>query len=386
MGNQSGAVKRRLVDMGLTPGTTVKVTKVAPWATRWRSLRGYELSLRKDDAAQIRIGAPRRPAAREDGARRTDPERACKQLQDHVHELEQHGRPYDHSAHDSRPMRIALAGNPNCGKTTPVQRPHRLQPVCGQLARGDRGEREGTARPGRPGADGGGSAGDLPLSPYPWKRSWPDFIICEGPDAILNIVDATNLERNPLSHRSAAGAGAPLVLAPELYGRGGGPGTPSMWERLPAAGRPRGPHHRQDWPGTGRAAPGGPPADAPGLYPLSPTTSTTASPTTFTTAWASCSTTTPIPLHLPPTSRALGSCRQHISALLSTYSSDDTAGSEHLHAAVRTNDTAVRQSEELLIEVQPDLKSEIPTDTEVPTKLEIELQPFFHREIPTPTV
>lgn len=36
VGNQSGAVKRRLVDMGLTPGTQVKVTKIAPWGTRWR--------------------------------------------------------------------------------------------------------------------------------------------------------------------------------------------------------------------------------------------------------------------------------------------------------------------------------------------------------------
>ena len=57
VGNQSGAVKRRLVDMGLTPGTTVKVTKVAPLGDPLEvSLRGYELSLRKDDAAQIRIG------------------------------------------------------------------------------------------------------------------------------------------------------------------------------------------------------------------------------------------------------------------------------------------------------------------------------------------
>ena len=47
VGNQSGAVKRRLVDMGLTPGTQVKVTKVTPLADPLEvSLRGYELSLR----------------------------------------------------------------------------------------------------------------------------------------------------------------------------------------------------------------------------------------------------------------------------------------------------------------------------------------------------
>ena len=57
VGNQSGAVKRRLVDMGLTPGTVVKVTKIAPLGDPLEvSLRGYELSLRKEDAGQIQIG------------------------------------------------------------------------------------------------------------------------------------------------------------------------------------------------------------------------------------------------------------------------------------------------------------------------------------------
>ena len=63
VGNQSGAVKRRLVDMGLTPGTVVKVTKIAPLGDPLEvSLRGYEMSLRKEDAAQIQIGVPRKKA------------------------------------------------------------------------------------------------------------------------------------------------------------------------------------------------------------------------------------------------------------------------------------------------------------------------------------
>ena len=54
LGNQSGAVKRRLVDMGLTPGTVVKVTKIAPLGDPLEvSLRGYEMSLRRADAAQM---------------------------------------------------------------------------------------------------------------------------------------------------------------------------------------------------------------------------------------------------------------------------------------------------------------------------------------------
>ena len=56
VGNQRGAVKRRLVDMGLTPGTAVKLVKVAPLGDPLEvSLRGYDLSLRREDAAQILV-------------------------------------------------------------------------------------------------------------------------------------------------------------------------------------------------------------------------------------------------------------------------------------------------------------------------------------------
>lgn len=59
VGNQSGAVKRRLVDMGLTPGTMVKVTKIAPLGDPLEvSLRGYELSLRKETRPRFRWARP----------------------------------------------------------------------------------------------------------------------------------------------------------------------------------------------------------------------------------------------------------------------------------------------------------------------------------------
>ena len=54
--NQSGAVKRRLIDLGLTPGTKVTLIKIAPFGDPMEvALRGYEMSLRKADAAQITI-------------------------------------------------------------------------------------------------------------------------------------------------------------------------------------------------------------------------------------------------------------------------------------------------------------------------------------------
>lgn len=56
VGNENGPVKRRLVDMGLTPGTEVIVRKVAPFGDPLElNLRGYELSLRKADAEMIEV-------------------------------------------------------------------------------------------------------------------------------------------------------------------------------------------------------------------------------------------------------------------------------------------------------------------------------------------
>ena len=56
VGNQSGAVKRRLVDMGLTPGTEITVRKVAPLGDPVElTVRGYELSVRKGDAENIEV-------------------------------------------------------------------------------------------------------------------------------------------------------------------------------------------------------------------------------------------------------------------------------------------------------------------------------------------
>ena len=201
VGNQSGAVKRRLVDMGLTPGTQVTVTKIAPLGDPLEvSLRGYELSLRKADAAQIRMGQPNRPASAARGAmtRHTpDPETAKRQMKDHAHELEEHGAAYDSSAHDSRPMRIALAGNPNCGKTTLFNALTGSNQYVGNWPGVTVEKKEGTAHLG----DKVMTVVDLPgiysLSPYSMEEIVArDFIIGEAPDCVIDIVDATNLERN----------------------------------------------------------------------------------------------------------------------------------------------------------------------------------------------
>ena len=97
---------------------------------------------------------------------------------------------------------------------------------------------------------------DLPgiysLSPYSMEEIVArDFIIGEGPDAILNIVDATNLERNLYLTVQLLELERPLVLALNFMDEVEARGLHRCGAPLPAAGCPRGPHHRQDRPGAG---------------------------------------------------------------------------------------------------------------------------------------
>ena len=111
-------------------------------------------------------------------------------------------------------MRIALAGNPNCGKTTLFNALTGSNQYVGNWPGVTVEKKEGTARLG----DRELTVVDLPgiysLSPYSMEEIVArDFIICEGPDAILNIVDATNLERNLYLTVQLLELERPLVLA-----------------------------------------------------------------------------------------------------------------------------------------------------------------------------
>ena len=110
VGNKSAAVKRRLVDMGLTPGTKITVKKTAPFGDPIEvTLRGYELSLRKEDASQIELlpkggsGAdiPRGSKIVYPG-RRLDSETLQRMRRDHEHELSHHIATYDSEARQAR--------------------------------------------------------------------------------------------------------------------------------------------------------------------------------------------------------------------------------------------------------------------------------------------
>jgi ferrous iron transport protein B len=208
VGNSSESVKRRLVDMGLTPGTNIRVKKIAPFGDPIEvDIRGYALSLRKSDARQITVGERREERRRRGNAtaytaRQLDPETLRRMRLAHEHELENHTVQYDGSAHDQREMSIALAGNPNCGKTTLFNALTGANQYVGNWPGVTVERKAGKAKIG----DREVTIVDLPgiysLSPYSMEEIVArDYIIGGGdsgnpPDAIIDIVDATNIERN----------------------------------------------------------------------------------------------------------------------------------------------------------------------------------------------
>ena len=231
VGNQRGAVKRRLVDMGLTPGTVVTLVKIAPFGDPMElRLRGYELSLRKEDAAQIRVRPAKETTAGSDVcekgyhitspcsgdcahcAHRAEEQEAMRRA--HEHEQAQHPSTYDPRAHDQHQWKVALVGNPNCGKTTLFNALTGSNQYVGNWPGVTVEKKEGTAKVG----DVSFTVVDLPgiysLSPYSMEELVARrFIIGEKPDAIINIVDATNLERNLYLTMQLLELERPMVLA-----------------------------------------------------------------------------------------------------------------------------------------------------------------------------
>ena len=134
-------------------------------------------------------------------------------------------------------MIFALVGNQNCGKTTLFNAAHRLQPARGQFPGCDRRPEDGRD-PRREGLLRRRPAGHLlAVARTRRRRSSPrDFIINEKPDGIINIVDATNIERNLYLTLQLLELRVPMVLAlnmmDEVRANGGAIDVQKMSEAL----------------------------------------------------------------------------------------------------------------------------------------------------------
>ena len=111
-------------------------------------------------------------------------------------------------------IKIALAGNPNCGKTTMFNDLTGEQSARGQLARASPWRKRKAVSKGMNDVIIQDLPGIYSLSPYTLEEVVArGYLVNEKPDAILNIVDATNIERNLYLTTQLAELGIPMVLA-----------------------------------------------------------------------------------------------------------------------------------------------------------------------------
>lgn len=201
------SLRKHILDMGLTPNTEVTLVKTAPMGDPLElSVRGYELTLRKEDAARIGISGVREPSAPA-GKGETKPRRVT------PHPRRGEGRKAGGIIPEGAPLRFALAGNQNCGKTTLFNQLTGSNQHVGNFPGVTVDRKDGVIRKHREAV-----VTDLPgiysLSPYTGEEIVTrEFLLKEKPDGIINIVDATNIERNLYLTLQLMTLEIPMVIA-----------------------------------------------------------------------------------------------------------------------------------------------------------------------------
>ena len=218
----SGALRQHFLDMGLIPGAEVTLVKLAPMGDPMElRIHGYELTLRLDDAAQIGI-TPTEKAPAISAAPADD------KMVDHPGLGEggkYHIKKGENPLPEGRTLTFALAGNQNCGKTTLFNQLTGSNQHVGNFP-GVTVDRKSGAIKDHPETEVTDLPGIYSMSPYSSEEIVTrQFIIGEKPTGIINIVDATNIERNLYLTMQLMELDTPMVLAlnmmDEMRGNGG---------------------------------------------------------------------------------------------------------------------------------------------------------------------
>ena len=209
-----GALRHHLLEMGLTPGTEITLQKIAPMGDPIQiEVRGYELTLRLDEAKKIEIENIHERKVVAD----SKPQRHKSIPHPRVGEL---GEANDYHIHDESKalpkdskLTFALAGNQNCGKTTLFNQLTGANQHVGNFPGVTVDRKDGTIK-NHPEATVTDLPGIYSLSPYSSEEIVTrDFLIKDKPSGIINIVDASNLERNLCLTMQLMELGIPMVLA-----------------------------------------------------------------------------------------------------------------------------------------------------------------------------
>ena len=217
-----GALRQHFLDMGLIPGEEVTLVKFAPMGDPMElSIHGYELTLRLDDAARIGVTLAKAPAVKKAAAESDKPV-------EHPGLGEggrYHTKKGENPLPDGTTLTFALAGNQNCGKTTLFNQLTGSNQHVGNFP-GVTVDRKSGAIRNNPNTEVTDLPGIYSMSPYTSEEIVTrQFIIGEKPTGIINIVDATNIERNLYLTMQLMELDTPMVLAlnmmDEMRGNGG---------------------------------------------------------------------------------------------------------------------------------------------------------------------
>lgn len=221
-----GALRQHFLDMGVIPGIEVKVEQLAPMGDPMELLiHGYELTLRLAEAEEIEI----KILEKQDSTENSD--KTERKLKNHIHHpgLGEGGKFHLKGDGDPLPegtkLTYALVGNQNCGKTTLFNQLTGSNQHVGNFPGVTVDRKDGPMR---------GYANtlvtDLPgiysMSPYTSEEIVSrNFVLNERPKAIINILDATNIERNLYLTIQLLKMHIPMVVAlnmmDEMTGNGG---------------------------------------------------------------------------------------------------------------------------------------------------------------------
>ena len=226
-----GALRQHFLDMGMIPGVQVTLVKYAPMGDPMElRLHGYELTLRLADAEQIEIEEVQKAGAEHEASKAGKGGRLKEsgRFTDHPGLGEggkYHEKETEHPLPDGTTLTFALAGNQNCGKTTLFNQLTGSNQHVGNFPGVTVDRKSGVIR-----GHENTLVTDLPgiysLSPYTNEEIVSrQFILDEKPTGIINIVDATNIERNLYLTMQLMELDVPMVLAlnmmDEMRGNGG---------------------------------------------------------------------------------------------------------------------------------------------------------------------
>ena len=217
-----GALRQHFLDMGLIPGAEVKTIKYAPLGDPVEvMLHGYELTLRLDDAAHIGVQAA-------EAAVKSKIEYTARPRTEHPG-FGEGGRFHPKGSGDPLPagttLTFALVGNQNCGKTTLFNQLTGANQHVGNFPGVTVDRKDGPMRD-YPDTLVTDLPGIYSMSPYSSEEIVSrSFVLDEKPRAIINIVDATNIERNLYLTMQLMEMDVPMVVAlnmmDEVTGNGG---------------------------------------------------------------------------------------------------------------------------------------------------------------------